>query len=565
MIYPPSTQTSPESSCEAAAGGLGLHRNGGRHEISTWVDLLLEEQRSLTLVEDFARAHKLGDLPRARTYSKLLPASQPGPGQQMAFEVDLDACSGCKACVTACHSLNGLEEGETWRSVGQLIPEDDAPGSRQQHVTTACHHCVDPGCLNGCPVLAYDKDPVSGIVRHLDDQCIGCQYCVMKCPYEVPKYSKRLGIVRKCDLCTSRLAVGEAPACAQGCPNEAIRITLVDSAEISAKLAMKGGQNLFLPSSPSPTITTPTTLYRSARPLTSQRAADSLQLRLEPAHWPLVFMLLLTQASAGLFACAAVLALAGMLFPLQWMAATGTALLLLGLFGAGLHLGQPLRAWRAFMGWRRSWLSREIIAFSLALPCAAAATWSAWFAPQHSLFKLSLILAATSSLAGVVMSIQVYVDTRRPAWAGLVTWPSFLRATVRMGCLLAAACIGFHVSSATEESRQWKQILLAVALIAPLSQSVWHRILNTTALKNPDSPRHRNARVETEVLQKTLHASRLLNTGAAIIALGFITGLLASPAGAVLGLTAAGAAELLHRWRFFVAAQPPRMPGGIGS
>src|SRR5690606_34885961 len=56
-----------------------------------------------------------------------------------------------------------------------------------QHVTTACHHCVEPGCLHGCPVLAYEKDPVTGIVRHLDDQCIGCTYCVLMCPYEVPQ------------------------------------------------------------------------------------------------------------------------------------------------------------------------------------------------------------------------------------------------------------------------------------------------------------------------------------------------------------------------------------------
>ena len=57
--------------------------------------------------------------------------------------------------------------------------------------------------------MAYDKDPETGIVRHLDDQCIGCQYCVLKCPYDVPKYSERLGIVRKCDMCVGRLRAGE--------------------------------------------------------------------------------------------------------------------------------------------------------------------------------------------------------------------------------------------------------------------------------------------------------------------------------------------------------------------
>ena len=48
------------------------------------------------------------------------------------------------------------------------------------------------------------------VVRHLDDQGIGCSYCIMKCPYDVPKFSERLGIVRKCDMCANRLAAGEA-------------------------------------------------------------------------------------------------------------------------------------------------------------------------------------------------------------------------------------------------------------------------------------------------------------------------------------------------------------------
>jgi Fe-S-cluster-containing dehydrogenase component len=149
--------------------------------------------------------------------------------------VDLDACTGCKACVSACHSLNGLDEDEMWRSVG-LIHSDAPEEPYQQTITTACHHCEDPACANGCPVLAYEKDAETGIVRHLDDQCIGCQYCVLKCPYDVPKYSKKRGIVRKCDMCQSRLAVGEAPACVQACPNEAIRIEVVRTGDGGASL-----------------------------------------------------------------------------------------------------------------------------------------------------------------------------------------------------------------------------------------------------------------------------------------------------------------------------------------
>src|SRR6266851_4234836 len=219
-----------------AAGILGAYLASMTSANSSLIDDLLAEQRELTAVEKFSRApsaHKN----RHGLYRDLLPAAAPAPGQQYAFEVDLDKCYGCKACVGACHSLNGLDEHETWRDVGLLVgdPADDVRVRRgaaafHQHITSACHHCVDPACLNGCPVLAYDKDPLTGIVRHLSDQCIGCQYCVLKCPYDVPKYSERRGIVRKCDMCHGRLAAHEAPACVQACPSEAIRITVVDRA-----------------------------------------------------------------------------------------------------------------------------------------------------------------------------------------------------------------------------------------------------------------------------------------------------------------------------------------------
>src|SRR5262245_64999759 len=183
---------------------------------------LLAEQQSFSAVDAFSQWNTHGDnhrnlngKPSPRTeprYRSLLPATPPKPGQQYAFEVDLDRCSGCKACVVACHTLNGLDENETWRDVGLLIG-----GSRtapvMQHVTAACHHCLEPACMIACPVKAYEKDPVTGIVKHLDDQCFGCQYCTMACPYDVPKYHPGKGIVRKCDMCSSRLAVGEPPAC----------------------------------------------------------------------------------------------------------------------------------------------------------------------------------------------------------------------------------------------------------------------------------------------------------------------------------------------------------------
>jgi len=89
-------------------------------EERTLIDTLIEEQRLLSAVTRFAQRHENHELPQqARYYRDLIPLSAPEDGQQYAFEVDLDQCSGCKACVTACHNLNGLDDDETWRSVGR--------------------------------------------------------------------------------------------------------------------------------------------------------------------------------------------------------------------------------------------------------------------------------------------------------------------------------------------------------------------------------------------------------------------------------------------------------------
>ena len=136
------------------------------------IGALLTEQGDLTAVERFSQALADPDVaigPGPRVYSSLLPAKPPGPGQQYAFEVDLDRCSGCKACVAACHALNGLDDGETWREVGLLVSGAGLPVL--QHVTTACHHCLDPACMSACPVDAYEKDPVTGAPTGLLRSC----------------------------------------------------------------------------------------------------------------------------------------------------------------------------------------------------------------------------------------------------------------------------------------------------------------------------------------------------------------------------------------------------------
>ena len=329
-------------------------------------------------VEKFTRLHESRALdPSQKRYRELIPGKAPAPGQQYAFEVDLDKCTGCKACVTACHNENGLDEDETWRSVG-LVQGGTSENPVMQHVTAACHHCAEPACMTGCPTKAYVKDEETGIVKHLEDQCFGCQYCILKCPYDVPKYSKKRGIVHKCDMCISRLEVGQPPACVRACPNGAIRITLVDTREVKKKFE----EFVNVPDAPRSDYTYPTTRYKTKRQWPENTASlDYLQLKPEHSHLPLVFMLVLTQLSVGTVLAELVLkefvslSISGPLSLTHRWVALATGLLALGV--SVLHLGRPLYAFRAVLGFRTSWLSREIVAFGLFAFCAVIYAWKA--------------------------------------------------------------------------------------------------------------------------------------------------------------------------------------------
>jgi Fe-S-cluster-containing dehydrogenase component/DMSO reductase anchor subunit len=399
------------------------------------VSQFLELQSDLTAVERFARRHDADELaPGKSLYEDLIPLAKPGKGQQYAFQVDLDACTGCKACVTACHRLNGLDddEAETWRSVG-LLHGGTSNEPVQQTVTTACHHCVDPACMKGCPVKAYEKDPVTGIVRHLDDQCIGCQYCTLTCPYEVPQFSKRRGIVRKCDMCSDRLAEGEAPACVQACPNEAISIRIVETQQLLEQAQTEG----LLPGTPLSGITVPATQYKTSKVMPKNLLpGDFYAVRAGHQHTPLVIMLVLTQLSAGAFWIDFGLHEAG------WSAALGSlrtyhslVALSLGLLAIGastLHLGRPHLAFRALIGLRTSWLSREALGFALFAKLALAYAALQFHAPiltllhlqplsANSFEKAATILGASVSGVGVVAvacSVMLYKVTHREWWGG---------------------------------------------------------------------------------------------------------------------------------------------------
>jgi formate dehydrogenase iron-sulfur subunit len=162
----------------------------------------------------------------------------PGRGVSRAYDVcklvDTTTCIGCKACEVACLEWNGYDfRDTTFDNTYQTMPEtawnfwnlikfneytaDD--GATQWFMRKdQCMHCEDPGCLHACPADGAIVQYTNGIVDFNQDNCIGCQYCVTGCPFNIPKFDTATKKVYKCTLCSDRVGVGLEPACIKACP-----------------------------------------------------------------------------------------------------------------------------------------------------------------------------------------------------------------------------------------------------------------------------------------------------------------------------------------------------------
>jgi formate dehydrogenase iron-sulfur subunit len=543
---------------------------------------LLRQQQELSAVERFAERHGAVAKADARAYRDLLPATPLKVGEQYSFEVDLDLCSGCKACVTACHNQNGLDDDEAFRDVGFL---HGGAGDLTviQHVTTACHHCLQPACMTACPVNAYEKDPLTGIVRHLDDQCFGCRYCTLACPYDVPKYNRAKGIVRKCDMCSQRLAVGEAPACAQACPHQAIRIRTVTSEEVLHDCET----NFFLPGAPEPQHTLPTTNYKTTRPLPRNLLpADYYAVRPDHAHPALVAMLVLTQLSVGTFTADYLLQQWGEFDAAEvsrsraYQVIGALVVAILALAASTLHLGRPQYAYRAVLGLLHSWLSREIVCFGLFAALAWFYAICLWQGPAGLLEPILGGCVALAGLAGVCCSVMIYQSTRRPCWRGVPTAIRFLLTTAILGLagsmllLLAAAALAIGVE-AHGAMRGYAGRVVQALIIAAAVKLGFEALQFAHLGERNNTPLKRSAMLLIGPLRRWTTARFALGLAGIVCFVAFGE-LSASPAtdtsdgawlfaAALLGFGCLLAGELCERHLFFTASVAPRMPGGVAG
>ena len=152
------------------------------------------------------------------------------PDHVPAMLIDLSRCVGCGNCQRSCNEVNGLSpttEQQVKLSARSytFVEQRDLPGGKTRWVKRQCMHCLNAACASACPVRALHQTE-EGPIGYLADRCLGCRYCMVSCPFNVPRFDWENGLtpeIRKCMFCIERQRKGEGPACAANCPTGALK------------------------------------------------------------------------------------------------------------------------------------------------------------------------------------------------------------------------------------------------------------------------------------------------------------------------------------------------------
>jgi formate dehydrogenase iron-sulfur subunit len=172
-----------------------------------------------------------------------------------AILVDVTRCTGCETCVAACIETNGTDPERAARdratvrdglSADRYLAierEDEGRFARK-----SCLHCLEPSCVAACLVGGLTKT-AAGPVVYDPDKCIGCRYCMLACPFHVPRYEwdTTRPLMRKCDMCAERQTRGEPPACVAACPHDALVWGERDALLAEAHARISAGHGRYRP------------------------------------------------------------------------------------------------------------------------------------------------------------------------------------------------------------------------------------------------------------------------------------------------------------------------------
>jgi Fe-S-cluster-containing dehydrogenase component/DMSO reductase anchor subunit len=326
------------------------------------------------------------------------------PSPRPAFVFAPDRCTACEACRIACGIENGGGRDTGWRTLLTSNPARHA-ALPTRHLSLACNHCETPACALGCPANAYRRDAASGAVLLDPELCIGCRYCSWLCPYDAPRFDAAAGVMTKCTFCAPRLAAGARPACTEACPTAALTLGERNGAEpvlaglgatgLGPALKLVESRRLMPPASPWGNAPVAATDVQPPGP-------RKIRLRSE---WTLVVFTLVMPALVAWLA-------SGLVLPERAPslgAFLGLAALALGV--STLHLGKPLRAWRALLNLRSSWLSREA-----ALSGLFAALGALWLVARVEIVGWAAVAAGLGLVAAIDAVYRAIPRRVKPGW-----------------------------------------------------------------------------------------------------------------------------------------------------
>jgi DMSO reductase anchor subunit len=331
-------------------------------------------------------------------------------------------------------------------------------------------------------------------------------------------------------MCKGRLEDGLEPACANACPEAAIEIEIVNMAEWRANFS--AAESPGMPTAAHTISTTRITVPQTGVPL---ERVDAGKLRPEHAHRSLVFMTTMMQAVTGALAFLSIRTA-----PTAFALATLLSITAIALAASTMHLGRPAYAWRALRMWRRSWLSREVLLFTLFFGSLTTATLMALPSSPISAAPFGVLSISRATcllgLLATVASALIYLVPARPSWNTTHTPVDFVLTAAMLGAALASC---FHA------------VPLAFAAVTAITWTGNHSVRLYRLCKS--------ATFEQRASYSLLTGNHLLPYS--LLALLAVTlGLLALTTGhPILGVLFTWTATLLARYLFFVSVVPLKM------